>query len=495
MKVRRKTNRSVGITARGGILGVVAAAAVLLCAVAPGKAAQLMNNFGGPSLSVGPRISVNPHIDIRPNIHYSPNVTYQDPTGRGGQPRVTRKRTPSDSDPPRKTTKRSTPVIADNTYVPKEVLIEIAGDPGEDQVRALSRRFHLTRVQSQTLPTMNATFLRWRIADDRSVDDVVRELNASGAVSSAQRNSIFRLQETPAASHASPAGQEGAMPQYALASLHLPEAHTLSRGAGVRIAVIDSAIDVHHPELSGAIESSFDALGGDEGAHAHGTSIAGVIASHQRLTGSAPMARLIAIRAFGAQKSGAESNSFVILKSLDYAIAHGAQIINMSFAGPQDAAISRALGIAATKGIVLVAAAGNAGPKSPPLYPGADSNVIAVTATDSSDRLFDAANHGGYIALAAPGVDILTPLPDGKYGVSSGTSLSAAYVSGLAALMIARDPKLAPAELRAMLTGSARDLGPKGRDDEFGAGEADAFAAVAMVAGPIETASRRPNTP
>ncbi len=97
--------------------------------------------------------------------------------------------------------------------------------------------------------------------------------------------------------------------------------------------------------------------------------------------------------------------------------------------------------------------------------------------------------------LAAPGVDILTPVPDGKYGVSSGTSLSAAYVSGLAALMIARDPKLTPTDLRAALTGSGARPWPKGRDDQFGAGEADAFAAVSMIAAPIETASGRPNTP
>lgn len=494
MKLRRRSAHTANPDRKWHAVRASAVVLLVLGAAPPLSAAQFLNNIGhGPNMNIGPRIDVRPNIDIRPNIHYSPNITYQDPTGRGDAPRVTRKRVQSDDgNTPRKSTKRNTPSIADDTYLPKEVLIEIAGAPSEDQVTALARRFRLTRVQSQNLPTMNATFFRWRIADNRSVDDVVRELNASGTVASAQRNSIFRLQETPVAADGK---QQPPMQQYALASLHLPEAYALSKGADVHIAVIDSAIDVSHPELSGAIESSFDALGGDASPHAHGTSIAGVVASHQRLTGSAPSARLIAIRAFGAQKSGAESNSFVILKSLDYAIAHGAQIINMSFAGPQDAAIAKGLGVAATKGIVLVAAAGNAGPKSPPLYPGADLNVIAVTATDISDRLFDNANRGGYVAIAAPGVDILTPLPDGKYGVSSGTSLSAAYVSGVAALMLARDPKLTPGDLRSALTSSARDLGAKGRDDEFGAGEADAFAAVSLIAAPIETASGRPSTP
>ena len=134
----------------------------------------------------------------------------------------------------------------------------------------------------------------------------------------------------------------------------------------------------------------------------------------------------------------------MILKGLDYAAAHGAQIVNMSFAGPKDALIERGIAAAAAKGIVMVAAAGNAGPKSPPLYPAANANVIAVSATDAQDRLFAASNRGGHIAVAAPGVDIFLPAPDEKYQMTSGTSFSAAYVSGLAALMLERNPALKP---------------------------------------------------
>ena len=87
--------------------------------------------------------------------------------------------------------------------------------------------------------------------------------------------------------------------------------------------------------------------------------------------GSAPSAKILAIRAFGVTQGTAESASFTILKSLDYAAAHGAQIINMSFAGPKDALVSRGIAAAAAKSIVMVAASGNAGPKSPPLHPAA----------------------------------------------------------------------------------------------------------------------------
>lgn len=154
----------------------------------------------------------------------------------------------------------------------------------------------------------------------------------------------------------------------------------------------------------------------------------------------------------------------------------------MSFAGPKDTLIERGIAALAAKGIVMIAAAGNAGAKSPPLYPAANPSVIAVSATDAQDRLFAASNRGSYIAIAAPGVDIFLPAPDQKYQMISGTSFSAAYVSGLVALMLERNPALKADELRAILTRTARDLGSPGRDDLFGAGEADAFAATEAAA-------------
>ena len=139
----------------------------------------------------------------------------------------------------------------------------------------------------------------------------------------------------------------------------------------------------------------------------------------------------------------------------------------MSFAGPRDPSMERALQAAHDKGIVLVAAAGNAGPKSPPLYPGADPNVIAVTATDVNDKLFSGANRGRYIAVAAPGVDILVPAPDGTYQLTTGTSVASAEVSGIAALLLERNPNLTPDEIRKILTASARHPGSQGARRRF----------------------------
>jgi subtilisin family serine protease len=174
----------------------------------------------------------------------------------------------------------------------------------------------------------------------------------------------------------------------------------------------------------------------------------------------------------------AESTSFNILKGVDWSVRQGARIINMSFAGPKDASLGRALKAAYDKGTVLIAAAGNAGPKSPPLYPGADPNVIAVTATDVDDKLFTGANRGKYISVAAPGVDILVPAPEGEYQITTGTSVAAAEVSGVVALLLERNPKLTPADIRRILTTSAKRLAPGERDNNFGSGLIDPMQAL-----------------
>lgn len=369
----------------------------------------------------------------------------------------------------------------DPRTIPGELVAEVDAALSDSEADELARRHRLERIGSQSFPLIRATVGRFRITDGRSAEAVQRELAGDGSVRTVQPNFRYTLQDQKGAPG------EGDPAQYALANLRLPLAHRLAHGANVTIAVIDSGVDVKHSELSDSIADSFDALGSGEGPHDHGTGVAGAIVSHGRLMGSAPEARIIAIRAFGVAKGSAESNSYVILKALNYAAEHGAQIINMSFAGPKDPVIERAIAATAARGLVLVAAAGNAGAKSPPLYPAANPNVIAVSAIDAQDKLFAASNRGNYIAIAAPGVDIFLPAPDGKYQMTSGTSFSAAYISGIAALLLERNVALTSEQLRTALAGTARDLGAPGRDDLFGAGAADAYAAVMAV--PTDTST------
>ena len=374
------------------------------------------------------------------------------------------------------------PPAGERRLVPDEVVIELRNSATPAQIDALQRRFRLARISSTPIGLTGTTFYRWRIPDRRAVAAVVRQLEADRLVASAQPNYQFQLQQAEAKSEGEPA-------QYELAKLHLPQAHALAKGGRVRVAVIDSAVDTTHPDLAGAVADSFDATGTPPAPHAHGTAIAALIAGHGKLVGAAPEANILAVRAFDPKGGSAQGTTFAIIRGLDWAVAHQARVINMSFAGPADPAIHRALEAAHRKGVVLIAAAGNAGPKSPPLYPAADADVIAVTGTDAQDRVLAVANRGRYIAVAAPGADLLVAIPGGGYEVSSGTSYAAAEIAGIAALLIDRNGDLKPTEVRGLLIGTAHDLGPKGRDAEFGAGLVDAFAAVSATDTPVARAS------
>ena len=305
-------------------------------------------------------------------------------------------------------------------YIRNEVVIELAGNVSQQAVNALATRHGLTRLQSFSLQLTGTSFQRMQINDRRSVPQVVRALETDAIVVAAQPNYISTLQEaaTPASL---PSGQE----QYALALMRLREAHQLVTGSRILIAVIDGGVDTQHPELAGIMANTFDAIGTGDRLHPHGTSIVGAIGARAQLRGTAPGA-YISARAFGTQRNRMDGTTVNILLSIDWAVQRGARVINMSFAGARDPAIANLLEGAMQRGIVLVAAAGNAGPASPPLYPAALPGVIAVTATDEHNQIFRAANRGSHITVAAPGVDLWLPTVDRGYRITSGTSFAAA---------------------------------------------------------------------
>src|SRR5262249_53523123 len=175
------------------------------------------------------------------------------------------------------------PAATERRYVSDEVVFELALNTAEGVVEALARRHRLNRIDSFNSQLVNRTVYRWRIPDRRSVPAVVRALEADPVVIAAQPNYIATLQQ----------GSASAVPalpleQYAGAKLQLQQAHTLATGAKVLIAVIDSGIDVTHPELAGMIAQIYDATGIGEKPHRHGTGIAGAMVAHARLTGTAP---------------------------------------------------------------------------------------------------------------------------------------------------------------------------------------------------------------
>ncbi|MDA7947865.1 MAG: S8 family serine peptidase [Hyphomicrobiaceae bacterium] len=358
-------------------------------------------------------------------------------------------------------------------FVANEVLILMAPNQPATADAAVARAFNLSLVETNNIAVLNARIVRLRYSDNRPLTQVIAALTADPRVEGVQPNNWYL----------SVAGKKRKKTsrQYALAKLGIDRAHQLAKGDGVPVAVIDTGVERTHPTLAKSIETSFDAVGdGQPKAQNHGTAIAGVIAGNGQVKGVAPMARVLAARAFYMHKTYKRpmTSSMILLKAIDWSYASGARVFNMSFAGPYDPLVKRALERIHESGAILVAAAGNGGPKAPPAYPAAYKNVIAITAHDAKDKLYRQANRGNYLAVAAPGVNVFVPQLKKSFGFSSGTSVAAAHVSGIIALLLERHPQATSEEIVQALKSGAHDLGRKGFDVEFGAGRADAFASL-----------------
>jgi subtilisin family serine protease len=368
------------------------------------------------------------------------------------------------------------PPLGETRFVQDEVMLDIPSSVPTATLDAIAARLRMTRLESQTIRITGRTLHRWRLDAGATVPDMIRALAREQPVAGAQPVYVFTLAQDMSGSTASLVNGD----QYAPEKLGLTEAHRLATGNRVLVAVIDSGVDASHPDLTDAVVANLDAAN-DNAPHAHGTGMAGAIAAHRSMLGTAPRVGLLTVRAFSVRPNSADGTTFNIIKGLDWAVERGARVINMSFAGPSDPRLRDALARVAKRGVVLVAAAGNAGPQSPPLFPAADPNVIAVTATDVDDKLFSGANRGSHIAVAAPGVDILAPSTGGTYQFTTGTSVASAQVSGVVALLLERNPSLTPADVRRILTRTAKAIGPRGGERDYGSGLVDAYQAVSSA--------------
>ncbi len=367
------------------------------------------------------------------------------------------------------------PPAGETRFVATEMVFHVGPNVSRQSVDATAKRLGLTVVSAQTSALTGGTLYQFSLPPGRQVSDVVRSLE-SERVGIAAPNYVYRIVQDTASDTQSAAGSPD---QYTVEKLRLTEVHKVATGREVLVAVINSKIDADHPDLAGAIVEHYDAVGRPEQAHSHGTGMAGAIASHRKLLGIAPGARILAVHAFSTSaRQSPEATTRQIITGIEWAISKGARIINMSFAGPYDPMIQLAMRNAAAKGVILIAASGNMGAKSPPLYPAADPNVIAVTATDETDRLFTQAVRGPHLAVAAPGVDVTVPAPGDTYQLTTGTSVAAAHVSGVAALLLERHPSVDAKTVLEVLTSTARNLNPKGRDDQYGWGLIDPAAAL-----------------
>jgi subtilisin family serine protease len=359
--------------------------------------------------------------------------------------------------------------------VPNEVLVTVARTAPESIDDAVAQTHGLQVLERMTIRLVDRRIVRYRTADGRPVATLLAALRADARVFEPQPNYYYRtLQDRSAPSRG---GGGGGGLQYALAKLEADRAQVIARGRGALVAVIDTGADTTHPDLAGAIVESFDAVG-TKTVDPHGTAVAGIIAANGILRGVAPEAKLLNVRAFAPAGGGLAATTFNLLRGIEWALSRRARVLNMSFTGPRDALLERGITAASDQGAIIVAAAGNGGDNAPPAYPAAYAPVIAVTAIDSADRRYARANLGRYIALAAPGVDVLTASAERAHRIQSGTSFAAAHVSGIIALMLEHNTGMTADAARGALMATADDLGPPGRDEQYGAGRPNALAAL-----------------
>jgi subtilisin family serine protease len=253
-----------------------------------------------------------------------------------------------------------------------------------------------------------------------------------------------------------------------------PAAWEATRGsASVVVAVLDTGVDASHPDLRGALVPGFDIVNNDADAsddNGHGTATAGVIAARtNNAEGQAGVCwncSIMPVKVLGASGSGTTS---AIASGILWAVAHGADVINLSLGGTGTTlALADAVAHAADQGVVVVAAAGN-NASTTPFYPAAYPQVISVAGTTSSDGRYDWSNHGSWVQVAAPGCNV-APDPGGGYVNFCGTSSATPLVAGIAGLAYSLEPTLSRSAFEQALHGAAVPLGSMveyGRVDAF----------------------------
>jgi type VII secretion-associated serine protease mycosin len=291
-------------------------------------------------------------------------------------------------------------------------------------------------------------------------------------------------------------------PPWGLTRLRPDLAWPLTEGAGVKVAVIDSGVSADPPSLRGKVLSGIDYVDTGKGPgqcdeNGHGTLIAGIIAGRETVSGGfrfygvAPAATIVPVRVLRDQQRSFESDlSGRIATAIRWAVdVGGAAVINLSLTTEPTADLAAAVKHAIDKGVVVVAAAGNEGTSEQPgqlTYPAAYPGVIGVAGVDQQDQHVSSSTSGDYVDVAAPGVRIAGPSPEGGgflFSADGGTSFATAYVSGVAALVRAYYPKLRPDQVTERITETAEHPA-QSWNPQVGYGVVDPARAVGAIVEP-----------
>lgn len=239
----------------------------------------------------------------------------------------------------------------------------------------------------------------------------------------------------------------------------------------VSIGVIDTAIEIKHSALKNATIETQDFMQSTVlKPTAHGTAVAGLLVGDQdRLKPLLPKAVLYSASVFYSRNQYSQGATLVnLVRALDWMVANKVRVVNMSLTGPDNPILKKGIDNTAAQGVIIVAAVGNEGPASRPLFPAAYAQVIGTTAVDRKQQIYRWANQGEQIDFAAPGVSVITSRANNQIGHETGTSMAAPVVSAFVSCNISGDtPK---EEVVEILRQKAIDLGEKGKDKVFGYG-------------------------
>ena len=324
--------------------------------------------------------------------------------------------------------------------------------------RGLERQLTALGVQpAYSLPQLHVQVLRVRRTKAAAIVAGLRRL---AGVKFAERNRVVMRVVSTNLVQSTPTDPLWGQ-QWGPALAAAPTAWAVSRGAStVVVAVLDTGVDPSQPDLEGAVVPGYDFVNKDADPmddHGHGTSVAGVIAARADNglggAGLCPRCSIMPVKVAAADGTASELN---VASGITWAADHGARVINLSLGGTYGATVRAAVDYATSKGVVVVAAAGNNG-SSDLFYPAADEGVLSVAASQSDDRLYSWSNYGNWVAVAAPGCDLATQW-GGSFGDFCGTSASTPFVAGLAGLAWSYEPNVSADTIKSAITSSAHPI-------------------------------------
>jgi len=312
-------------------------------------------------------------------------------------------------------------------------------------VAELARQYDFRVLSDWPMASLGVRCFLAEVAAGATPREVAARVAADPRVESAQAVQVF---------HAMGHNDPYYSLQTSAALLKLDTLHRMATGSRVRVAQIDTGVDVRHPDLQGQLAEIRNFVDASEyTAELHGTAVAGIIVARADngigIVGIAPGATLLPLRACwqAVADAGAVCTSFTLAKALEYVLTQHVRVLNLSVAGPQDTLLARLIDRAIESGTAVVAALDPSAPATG--FPANHANVIAVAALDTASR--------SARTIIAPGDRVLTTLPNGSFGFMSGSSFAAAHVTGLAALLLELSPQLKPADVAASFDQAMHD--------------------------------------